>query len=361
MSDKIGIWSMTRSEKGREIATPLDELQTTETEQRLEELLVESPDLLVKGLRLIGRQVPTSGGPLDLLGIDPDGQIVLFELKRGTLTREAVAQILDYASDLLERDSDDFAKLIENNSGRLGIDRINDFTEWFSTEFSDLPEPDLDSLRLVLVGLGVDRSAKRIVNLLARSGLDIQLLTFQAFRRGEEILLARQIETVEPKGRGAGSVGGTKEGNQRILEELAREQNVLELLIEVADFVSECMPMAYRWPNKTAYTYAMNDVTDNGRPTQRSYGALWVDTKQKGRLLFSLPDRAIDAANKAVNTAVKNIPQARLTSNSWTPFELPITPSSWPEVRVELENLLKAVVQGWKDHMSNSDSNLGGD
>lgn len=121
MSDRIGIWSMTRSDQGQEVATPLEELQSTETEQRLEDLLVASPDVLVKGLRLIGRQVQTSGGPLDLLGVDPDGAIVLFELKRGTLIREAVAQILDYAADLLERDSDDFANLIESSSGRSGI------------------------------------------------------------------------------------------------------------------------------------------------------------------------------------------------------------------------------------------------
>ena len=66
--------------------------------------------------------------------MDPDGEIVLFELKRGTLTREAVAEILDYASDLLERDSNDFANLIESSSGRSGIDRIDDFAEWFSAE-----------------------------------------------------------------------------------------------------------------------------------------------------------------------------------------------------------------------------------
>ena len=49
-------------------------------------------------LTLVGRQTPTEGGPLDLLGVDGDGKLVVFELKRGTLLRDAVAQILDYAS-----------------------------------------------------------------------------------------------------------------------------------------------------------------------------------------------------------------------------------------------------------------------
>ena len=46
-------------------------------------------------------------GPLDLLGIDQDGDLIVFELKRGTLTREAVAQIIDYASylDSLKRET----------------------------------------------------------------------------------------------------------------------------------------------------------------------------------------------------------------------------------------------------------------
>ena len=37
---------------------------------------------------------------MDLLGVDQDGRLTVFELKRGILTRDAVAQSLDYASDL---------------------------------------------------------------------------------------------------------------------------------------------------------------------------------------------------------------------------------------------------------------------
>lgn len=351
MVDRIGIWSMTKSESGRDVATPLEEVHSTETEERLEQLLVETPDLLIKGLRLIGRQVHTAGGPLDLLGVDPNGQVVLFELKRGTLTREAVAQVLDYASELLERDPADFADLIQTSSGRYGIDKIDDFSDWFSAEFPEVAEPDLSSLRLVLVGLGVDDRAKRIVNLLARSGLDIQLLTFQAFRRGSETLLARQVETIEPIARPRGAGGGTKRGNRQLLDELAREQGVHDLLMEVAEFIDVHIK-AYRWPNKTAFSYSLNDVTEDGRPTQRNWASLWVDTQVRGRVLFSLPDRAIEAADAAVERLVSTIPEARVTSNSWTPFELPITSESWPTLRPNVEELLKAVVAGWEARLA---------
>ena len=348
MSERILLWALGKSDKGREVAAELEELATAETEQRLEELLVTSPDVLIPGLRLIGRQLQTSGGPLDLLGIDPEGRIILFELKRGTLTREAVAQILDYGSDLLEHEPEDFAKLIENGSGRLGIDQIENFSEWFSTEFPEVSEPALDDLRMVLVGLGLDERAKRIVNLLARSGIDIQLLTFQAFRREDEVFLARQSETVEPRVRGLSSGGGGKEDNRRALEALAREHAVLDLFIEIADFVAERMP-AYRWPNKTNFVYSLTEETEAGRPTQRSYAALWVDQKSQGRVTFSLPERAIEVASEVVNDAVMALPAARMTSSGgWTPFEMGITQDSWAEDKLELEKLLTAVVSGWQ-------------
>ena len=125
------------------------------------------------------------------------------------------------------RDPDNFASLIEAGSGRQGIDRIGDFSEWYAAEFPDRTEPDLDNIRMVLVGLGTDESAKRIVNLLAHAGLDIQLLTFQASRRGDEVLLARRVETTEPQSQGRAATGGTKAGNRRLLEQLTEEQSAL--------------------------------------------------------------------------------------------------------------------------------------
>ena len=72
-----------------------------ETERLLEDILVNNPDMLIKGLKLVGRQTPTEGGPLDLLGVDEDGRLVVFELKRGILSRDAVAQVIDYRLTLM--------------------------------------------------------------------------------------------------------------------------------------------------------------------------------------------------------------------------------------------------------------------
>ncbi len=113
---EVRIWAL-------EDASTVVELQSrgqVEAESLLEETLVANPDLLLPGLKLVGRQIPTAGGPLDLLGVDEDGRLCLFELKRGTLTREAVAQVIDYAADLETRDPADLADLLS----RYGVTEL---------------------------------------------------------------------------------------------------------------------------------------------------------------------------------------------------------------------------------------------
>ena len=127
----------------------------TETEKLLEDALVNSPDLLLEDLILVGRQTHTEGGWLDLLGVDGDGRLVVFELKRGTLSREAVARVIDYASDLDGMDLEDLAEYIsEKSSQHDDIDTIEDFEDWYSRYSENLDS--LKPLRMFLIGLGVD-------------------------------------------------------------------------------------------------------------------------------------------------------------------------------------------------------------
>ena len=97
MPIEFGLWRLSGSTPTRLRSQPLP------SEERLEDLIVDDVGIVRPDLLLIGRQVLTSfGGRLDLLGITQGGDLVLLELKRNKTPRDAVAQLLDYASWLSE-------------------------------------------------------------------------------------------------------------------------------------------------------------------------------------------------------------------------------------------------------------------
>ena len=196
-SDEIQIWAM----EGSGGATPLPLAHQMESERLLEDTLINNPEMLMPGLTLVGRQTRTEGGPLDLLGVDRDGRLVLFELKRGSLNRDAVAQIVDYGSWLESMEVESLAQHIANHSGSSsrGTDKIDDFAGWYEERWTGQELSELRPMRLFLVGLGVDDNTTRMVQFLANGGIDISLLTFLGFRHAGETLLARQAQ-VEASG-----------------------------------------------------------------------------------------------------------------------------------------------------------------
>ena len=148
--EEVQLWSLDGAD-----AKPLAQTSHLESESGLEDILVNNPDMLIEGLTLVGRQTPTEGGPLDLLGVDEYGRLVVFELKRGTLSRDAVAQVIDYASYLDAMDLTDLANHISERSGAGGIEEIEDFEDWYDSQPFEVES--LDALlppRLFLVGLG---------------------------------------------------------------------------------------------------------------------------------------------------------------------------------------------------------------
>ena len=350
---KIQLWSVDRTE-GKLSATAVESVDNTKTEQDLEELLVASPDLLMNGLTLIGRQVSTDGGPLDLLGIDADGRLVVFELKRGTLTRDAVAQVLDYASDLAALDAVRFGALIEKHSGR-GVDRIEDFADWYRQEHPGESEFPLDRPRMVLVGLGVDDRARRVVNFLAESQVDIQLMTFHAFREDGKLFLARQIEGESP---GPGPRPFTKESNLRALQDTAKSLGVDELLTQAAQFI-EARIGGYCWPGKQAYSYSLQETTDSGTPSLRTYAALYVLPKEPGSLTLVFTPRAAKGAADAVEEFCRQAPRVVRNRNRSYAIELTFGNNDWASLEQPLDKFLAAVVEGWKRSSSGPELDTG--
>ena len=164
-----------------------------ETEEMLEDVLVANPDMLMSGLTLVGRQVPVETGFVDLVGIDEDGRLVVFELKREKLTKAAVAQVLDYCTYLETLSDSEIGTLLAERSNKDGIERIGDFEEWYGSQRGESLRP----IRMVLVGLGLDASAHRMVSYLADRAIDIRLLTFHGYVTDQEMLLARQVRAAD--------------------------------------------------------------------------------------------------------------------------------------------------------------------
>ena len=162
----------------------------------LEPWIASNPSIISSDLMIVGRQVMTRSGPIDLLGIDRSGNTVVIELKRDELPRECLAQAIDYASDVsswtVEKLGEVCAKYLQKS-----------FEDAFSEAF---PDVDLDSVnvnssqRIVLVGFAIESSLERMIEWLSESyavNVNAVILSYIKTRRGDELLTRTSIISEE--------------------------------------------------------------------------------------------------------------------------------------------------------------------
>lgn len=157
------------------------------SEFMLHEMVKAAPELLSADWLLIGSEVPTFGGRLDLLAIAPDASLVLIELKRDRTPREVVAQALDYASWVQDLQPADIAGIYRHYSG--GKDLAAEFQQRFGRPLVD--EELNEGHSIVIVASEIDAASERIVQYLARRGIPINVLFFRVFEHGQGQLLSR--------------------------------------------------------------------------------------------------------------------------------------------------------------------------
>ncbi|HQF54662.1 MAG TPA: endonuclease NucS [Fibrobacteria bacterium] len=158
------------------------------SEQQLEEMISKMPEILSREWMLIGRQERTDdGGRIDLLAITPDGSLVLIELKRDRTPREVVAQALDYAEWVSRLTEDRIAQIFARYS--KGKSLSEEFSKRFRTTLDE--EALNKSHQIVVVASELDPSTERIVSYLNAKGIAINVLFFQVFQHGQELLLSR--------------------------------------------------------------------------------------------------------------------------------------------------------------------------
>ena len=282
--NEIKIWTI----EGSQVSS-IQQMNQMDSERHLEEILVENPELLMPGLTLVGRQTQTEVGPLDLLGVDSDGRLVVFELKRGPLSRDAVAQIIDYTSDLENMDPDDLFNHISDNSGTHGIKEIGDFEKWYTENYEDEDLGSIWPLRMFLVGLGVDDTTERMVNFLALNGLDLSLLTFYSFEQDGKILLARlrvvgddddslQVRRLRRRRK------RSQEEFRELLDSRVKEHGISDLFDTVKKMFNENWPNSLESCDKHGLKFRLQKRGDTGRLSRVPYAR--IDPNEKVGVVF---------------------------------------------------------------------------
>ena len=147
----------------------------------------------MSGLTLVGRQVPVETGFVDLVGIDEDGRLVVFELKREKLTRAAGAQVLDYCAYLETLPDSEIGTLLAERSGKDGIERIGDFEEWYGSQRGESLGPSGWSSSVS----GSMRAPTEWCPNWRTGPSNIRLVTFHGQVHGQEMLLARQVRAAD--------------------------------------------------------------------------------------------------------------------------------------------------------------------
>ncbi|MBI3194581.1 MAG: DUF91 domain-containing protein [Ignavibacteriae bacterium] len=153
----------------------------------LERWIKTNPEILGEDITLIGEQVETKSGPLDFLGIDNKGNIVIVELKRDSLPREVLAQAIDYASDVADWDIDKLSEICQAFTGQS-------LADYLSQKFPETGEEELvinQAQRLLLVGFSIEESLNRMLEWLSSKysiGINAIILNYTKTGKGDELL-----------------------------------------------------------------------------------------------------------------------------------------------------------------------------
>ncbi len=193
------IWKI--GEKG---PTKLPETKLKEEkllEEQLEDWIVADPSILGEPLLVLGRQVliPDTKDRLDVLAIDPQGNAVVIEMKRGKLRDPVDVQALRYASYVSKWKFEDFENQARNFLGKVGDPDFN-FNALYEGFCEDAGVDEIPTLnqdqRMIIVGSSVRDKLGTVALWLRDHSIDITVIEIQAYKEGDSVLL--QPTTIVP-------------------------------------------------------------------------------------------------------------------------------------------------------------------
>ena len=192
----MSIWKITSKGPVKVAETKLR--QEKLREEDLEDWIISDPDLLGEPLLIIGRQVliPDIRDKIDILALDPQGNSVIIELKRGKLRDPVDMQALRYASYISKWGFNDLEDQARNYFNKMGDPEFN-FNEMFEVFCENIEIdkiPDLNNeQRIIIVGAEVKDKLGSVALWLQQHSIDIKVIEVEVYREGEDILIQPQI------------------------------------------------------------------------------------------------------------------------------------------------------------------------
>ena len=196
MSLETGFWRIQNNKPTRIQPTAID------YERRLEEVLQSDCSIVSEPRKwlVVGRQVPTDhGGYIDLLALDESGTVIVLELKRDRTDREAVSQVLDYASWVQELGYEDIASIYLAYQAKWLSGSTASLQDAFKAYFGvEIPEEINSSHEMVIVATDLHPESERVVRYLQGNyGVPVNAVFFSFFQDGDSEYLSRSW-LVEP-------------------------------------------------------------------------------------------------------------------------------------------------------------------
>ena len=261
--------------------------------------------------------------------------------------------------------------LTEHITQRLGGDGIDDETTNFEDWYADwraqhIEEPDealpLVPVKMMLVGLGTDARATRMVNFLKNQGVDISLLTFHGYEHEGKTFLARQVwvesdPTEEFRGRKE-SREERRRKRRLVIAEFAENHGVSDIFDEA---IERFLKLANRYkprPLKSEYGYTFNASRPLKLPGhETSFNSpLSLRITQDGKMRVTFFPVSVHLCKRKFQEAEQSDPSlfrhesppnAPRTNDVPEQWYCVLDRSGWDEHKETLFELAKAVSKEW--------------
>lgn len=179
----VAVWQMTDIGPNKLAPSSLS------LEADLEAWIDQDPDLVQFGLTILGRQVRVDAGIIDLLAIDPQGRWCVIEIKRDTVDRNTIAQVLDYAACLNELPEEQLREVLQPHLTDRGLN-LDEILR--TRDVLDSLDPGHRQIVMYVVGTVRSPGLDRMLRLLSeRHGVSLHAKLFNVFETtgGQRVLI----------------------------------------------------------------------------------------------------------------------------------------------------------------------------